>query len=115
MEGLGWVLTSALYMDAKWATPFEAGKTQPGTFTPAGAKPVTVPFLNGAGFRNAAAGGWQTVALPYQGGKLTMTGNRLPALLGDVRHVLIHGAPHAIIWTHAAEVNQRLLDFMAAR
>ena len=44
------MLTSALYMDAKWATPFDAGKTQPGTFTPAGAKPVTVPFLNGAGF-----------------------------------------------------------------
>ena len=70
---IGWVLTSALYMDAKWATPFEAGKTQPGTFTPAGAKPVTVPFLNGGGFRYAAAGGWQAVALPYQGGKLTMT------------------------------------------
>jgi non-heme chloroperoxidase len=43
------------------------------------------------------------------------TGNRLPALLGDVRHVLIRSAPHAIIWTHAAEVNQRLLDFTTAR
>lgn len=42
------------------------------------------------------------------------TGNRLPALLGHVRHVLIRGGPHAIIWTHALEVNQRLLDFMAA-
>jgi serine protease inhibitor len=76
---IGWVLTSALYMDARWATPFEAGKTQPGTFTPAGAKPVTVPFLNGDGFRYAAAGGWQAVSLPYQGGKLTMTALLPPA------------------------------------
>jgi serine protease inhibitor len=76
---IGWVLTSALYLDAKWATPFAAGKTQPGTFTPAGAKPVAVPFLNGAGFRYAAAGGWQAVALPYQGGKLTMTALLPPA------------------------------------
>ena len=67
------MLTSALYMDAKWATPFEAAKTQPGTFTPAGAKPVSVPFLNGGGFGYAAAGGWQAVSLPYAGGKLTMT------------------------------------------
>ena len=42
------------------------------------------------------------------------TGSRLPALLGDVRHVLIRGAPHAIIWTHASEVSQRLLDFTAS-
>jgi serpin B len=76
---VGWVLTSALYMDAKWVTPFEAGKTEPGTFTPAGGKPVTVPFMNGAGFRYAASGGWQAVSLPYQGGKLTMTALLPPA------------------------------------
>lgn len=76
---IGWVLTSALYMDAKWATPFEASKTEPGTFTPAAAKPVSVPFLHGDGFRYAAAGGWQAVALPYQGGKLTMTALLPPA------------------------------------
>ena len=70
---IGWVLTSALYMDAKWVTPFDVSKTQPGTFTPAGAKPVTVPFLNGDGFPYTAADGWQAVSLPYQGGKLTMT------------------------------------------
>jgi len=31
-----------------------------------GAKPVSVPFLHGDGFRYAAAGGWQAVPLPYQ-------------------------------------------------
>jgi serpin B len=79
LDQIGWVLTSALYMDAKWATPFDAAKTQPGTFTPAGAKPVTVSFLNGDGFGYAAAGGWQGVSLPYQGGKLTMTALLPPA------------------------------------
>ncbi|HEY0718038.1 MAG TPA: alpha/beta hydrolase [Streptosporangiaceae bacterium] len=43
------------------------------------------------------------------------TGNRLPALLSDARHVLIRGGPHAITWTHAVEVNRRLLSFVAAR
>jgi serpin B len=79
LDHIGWVLTSALYMDAKWATPFEAAKTQPGTFTPAGAKPVSVSFMNGAGFGYAAAGGWQAVSLPYQGSKLTMTALLPPA------------------------------------
>jgi non-heme chloroperoxidase len=42
------------------------------------------------------------------------TGNRLPALIRDTRHVLIRGGPHAIIWTHADEVNLWLLDFAGA-
>jgi non-heme chloroperoxidase len=40
------------------------------------------------------------------------TGDRLPALMKDVRRVVIEGGPHAIIWTHAAQVNQALLDFI---
>ena len=39
------------------------------------------------------------------------TGDRLPALIRDVHHVVIEGGPHAIIWTHAGQVNQALLDF----
>jgi serine protease inhibitor len=70
---IGWVLTSALYLNAKWATPFDPSQTQPGPFTPAGAKPVTVKFMNGDGFPYSSAGGWQAVSLPYHGGKLTMT------------------------------------------
>jgi serine protease inhibitor len=73
LADIGWVLTSALYLDAEWATPFDPSKTQLGPFTPAGAKPVTVKFMNGDGFRYAAGGGWQAVSLPYQGGKVTMT------------------------------------------
>jgi serpin B len=73
LDNIGWVLTSALYLNAKWATPFDPSKTQLGPFTPAGAKPVTVKFMNGDALPYATGGGWQAVSLPYQGGKLTMT------------------------------------------
>jgi len=42
------------------------------------------------------------------------TGNRLPGLLRDARHVVIPNGPHAIIWTHADQVNRALLDFLDA-
>jgi non-heme chloroperoxidase len=45
--------------------------------------------------------------LPYE-----VTSRRLPALLKNVRCTVIAGGPHAIIWTHADEVNQALLDFI---
>jgi pimeloyl-ACP methyl ester carboxylesterase len=40
---------------------------------------------------------------------------RLPGLLRGARHVVIPDGPHAIIWTHADEVNQALLDFTGAQ
>jgi len=40
------------------------------------------------------------------------TGKRLPALLNDVKLVVIEGGPHAIPWTHAAQVNAALLEFI---
>ena len=46
--------------------------------------------------------------LPYEA-----TGGRLPALLKNARCTVIAGGPHAIIWTHANEVNQALLDFIS--
>jgi non-heme chloroperoxidase len=33
-------------------------------------------------------------------------------LLRNPRSIVIAGGPHAIIWTHADEVNQVLLDFI---
>jgi non-heme chloroperoxidase len=51
--------------------------------------------------------GDQDRVLPYEA-----TSQRLPALLKNVRSTLIAGGPHAIIWTHADEVNQALLDFI---
>jgi non-heme chloroperoxidase len=43
---------------------------------------------------------------------LGKTGQRLPALLKDARLTVIEGGPHAIPWTHAAQVNTALLDFL---
>jgi non-heme chloroperoxidase len=43
-----------------------------------------------------------------------VTGNRLPGLLRGARHVVIPDGPHAIIWTHANEVNQAILGFISA-
>ena len=42
------------------------------------------------------------------------TGNRLAVLLADARLAVIPDGPHAIIWTHAAEVNRALIGFLRA-
>jgi len=42
---------------------------------------------------------------------LDKTGQRLPALIKDVQLTVVDGGPHAIPWTHAAQVNTALLDF----
>jgi non-heme chloroperoxidase len=46
--------------------------------------------------------------LPY-----AKTGKRLPGLISDVQLVAIAGGPHAIAWTHADQVNNALLKFLA--
>ena len=38
---------------------------------------------------------------------------RLPGLISNVQLVVIAGGPHAIAWTHADQVNDALLKFMA--
>jgi non-heme chloroperoxidase len=43
---------------------------------------------------------------------LGKTGQKLPALLKDAHLVVVEGGPHAIPWTHAAQVNTALLDFL---
>jgi non-heme chloroperoxidase len=43
---------------------------------------------------------------------LDKTGHRLPALLHDAQLAVIAGGPHAIPWTHAAQVNTALLGFL---
>jgi non-heme chloroperoxidase len=51
--------------------------------------------------------GDQDRVLPFEA-----TAGRVPALLESARSVVIAGGPHAIIWTHADEVNHALLDFI---
>ncbi len=73
LNGIAWVLTDALQVDADWATPFAAGQTRPGPFTTASGQHVDAEYLHGGAFRVVSAGGWTAVSLPYRGGKLTMT------------------------------------------
>jgi non-heme chloroperoxidase len=63
---------------------------------------ITIPVL-------VVQGGQDLIAPPGAPGAAGAAG---PALLRDVRRVRIPDGPHAIIWTHADQVNQALLDFM---
>jgi serine protease inhibitor len=72
LQGIGWVLTDALYMNAAWASPFDAGETSPGPFTTADGQQASVQFMHGGDFSAATAAGWTAVSLPYRGGKLSM-------------------------------------------
>jgi serine protease inhibitor len=64
------VLTNALYLDAKWAAPFHTADAA--SFHTAAGKTVSAPLIasdaNFGQLRNV--GGWQSVTLPYSGGKL---------------------------------------------
>jgi serine protease inhibitor len=74
------VLTDALYLNARWASPFQRGETTTGRFvTPAG-QPVQAHYLNGAQVTSASDSGWTAASLPYRGRKLSMTALLPPAL-----------------------------------
>ena len=72
LDGIAWVLTDALYLNASWARPFQASETSSGPFTTAAGQQVSARFMNGGGYRAATAGGWTAVSLPYRGGTLAM-------------------------------------------
>ena len=115
LAGDAFVLTDALYLNAAWATPFQASQTQPGPFstaakgageggtgTSAGGGTVTAQFMSGDGYRYATAGGWTGVRLPYRGGQLAMTallppagatGCQVPAAAGLARLTAALGRP----------------------
>jgi serpin B len=79
LTGLGWILTDALYLNADWATPFQASQTGTGTFTTAAGSTVTATYLNGAGYPVGTSDGWNGVQLPYRGGKVSMVALLPPA------------------------------------
>ena len=79
LDNIGWVLTDALYMQAAWATPFDANQTSPGPFTTAAGQHATAQFMTGGQYRAVHAGGWTAVWLPYSGGKLAMEALLPPA------------------------------------
>ena len=76
----GWVLTDALYLNARWQRPFSHALTAKGSFQAAAGPeasslpggPVTASFMRGGAFAETRAHGWTAVALPYKGGRLSM-------------------------------------------
>lgn len=110
VASIGWVLTAALYMDARWTTPFDPARTEAGTFTTAEGKPVTVQYMHS--FQSLAAAGtdgWTGSWLSYRGGKLGMLAILPPAGAGSCavpsaaglaalqKIVLINQGPGALI------------------
>ena len=83
LANIGWVLTSALYLNAAWDTPFNVNDTVPGPFTPASGAAVTAQYMHGFDVRTAASGGWTGVSLPYKGGRLAMLALLPPAGAGS--------------------------------
>jgi serine protease inhibitor len=82
LNGIAWVLTDALYLNAAWDTPFDPGETGPAPFTTAPGQQVTAQFMIGGPYRAVSAGGWTGVWLPYRGGKLGMEALLPPAGAG---------------------------------
>ena len=72
LQGVGWLLTDALYLHARWASPFEPSMTYPAPFTTAAGQRVQADYLHGGYFASATADGWTAVSLLYQGGRLAM-------------------------------------------
>ncbi|WP_166518260.1 serpin family protein [Candidatus Blastococcus massiliensis] len=63
------VLTNALHLEARWATPFTG--TVPAPFrTPSGE--VTADMMHGSAGVSRTVDGWRSVELPYRDGTLTM-------------------------------------------
>jgi len=44
---------------------------------------------------------------------IDVTGRRFSKLVPDAKYVEVEGAPHGLLWTHADEVNEALLAFLA--
>ena len=45
---------------------------------------------------------------------IEVTGRKFAALLPDATYAEVEGAPHGLLWTHGAEVNEHLLGFLAS-
>ncbi len=66
-------LTNAIYMNAKWSVPFEAGRTSDASFTLASGGQVSAPTMHNTDtFRYMQRDGFQVLELPYGDGRLAM-------------------------------------------
>lgn len=67
------VLTDAVYLDARWAHPFDPNQTSDLPFYPSAGATQQASTMDADGtYKYAAGHGWQAVELPYSGGRLAM-------------------------------------------
>lgn len=67
------VVLNAIYFKGAWAEPFNAKSTRPGDFHLTQDQTVQVPMMQRNGrYRIVRSHGFDTIALPYKGGGLTM-------------------------------------------
>lgn len=68
------VLANAIYLKARWQSPFATSQTAPAAFTTATGQVLHVPFMNQADttYGYASATGYQAIELPYSSSSLSM-------------------------------------------
>jgi serpin B len=68
------VLANAIYLKARWQSPFAKSQTAPAAFTTATGQVLHVPFMNQADttYGYASATGYQAIELPYSSSSLSM-------------------------------------------
>ena len=69
------VLANAIYFDARWAQPFDKGRTRDGAFYTLDGRETTVSMMNmdkQATLSFVQGQGYQAVELPYKGGQASM-------------------------------------------
>jgi serine protease inhibitor len=79
LQDVIFVLTDALYLNARWASPFLRSNDSTGEFTTAAGQRVQARYMFGDGYASATADGWTAVQLPYRGGRLALTALLPPA------------------------------------
>jgi serpin B len=68
------IITNAVYMKGRWATPFPADATRPAPFRRADGSSVTVPSMHVRGdFLHFAGNGYAVLRLPYAGDRVSMS------------------------------------------
>jgi serpin B len=91
------VLTSAIWFEGDWASPFEATETEDETFTRSDGSTVEVPMMSRlGGYAYTEGDDHQAIELPYEGRTASMV-LVLPADLGALEQDLDAGALDAIV------------------
>lgn len=114
------VLANAIYLHAKWQTPFDKSQTEDGQFLTSGGASVSAKFMSGGpGLTAATTDDYEAVQLPYTGGRFaalaimprhgsltdfvnSMTPDRIDAIAAGLRSGLSVAIPR---FTTASNLN----------